>query len=296
MTSRVAVLMGGPDEEREVSIASGTAVAAAIRESGNFQVIEEVIDRVEARHLKSLGVDVIFPVLHGPWGEGGGLQRELDAAGVKYVGSSTSAAASAMDKDATKSLAVQLGIPTPHWELLRPGDEPTFEGRSVVKPPREGSSIDLFLCQNLDECRARCRELLQRHASIMVEQFIDGRELTVGVVTGTCQPIIEIIPAAEFYDYDAKYNRDDTRYVLNPDIPDAFSDACNEYAVRIGTAIGCRDLWRADFILDDDGPWFLELNTMPGFTSHSLLPKAAEAGGCDMTELCCLLIQEALDR
>ena len=296
MMPRVAVLMGGPDEEREVSIASGTAVARAIRDSGNYEVLEEVIDRVEAHQLKAMAVDVIFPVLHGPWGEGGGLQRELDVAGVPYVGSTTSAAASAMDKDATKALAVQLGIPTPHWELLRRGDEPTFEGRTVVKPPREGSSIDLFLCEHLDECRARCRELLERHSSIMVEQFIDGRELTVGVITGACQPIIEIIPATEFYDYDAKYNRDDTRYILDPEIPGPSMAACNEYALRIGTAIGCRDLWRADFILDDQDPWFLELNTMPGFTSHSLLPKAAEAGGCSMTELCCKLVQEALDR
>jgi D-alanine-D-alanine ligase len=296
MIPRVAVLMGGPDQEREVSIASGTAVAEALRESGKVEVVEEVIERVEARYLKSLGVDVIFPVLHGPWGEGGGLQRELDVAGARYVGSSTAAAASAIDKDATKALAVQLGVPTPHWELLRPGDEPTFEGRTVVKPPREGSSIDLFLCDNLDACRARCHELLQRHATIMVEQFIDGREVTVGVVTGTCQPIIEIIPAVEFYDYDAKYNRDDTRYVLNPDIPDSIATACKEHAIRIGAAIGCRDLWRADFILDDRGPWFLELNTMPGFTSHSLLPKAAEAGGCSMAELCCTLVLEALGR
>ena len=142
------------------------------------------------------------------------MQRELDAAGRRYVGSATTAATMAMDKDATKTLAVQLGIPTPSWELLHEGDDCTMPCPVVVKAPREGSSIDLFICRDERERTRRMKELLSRHRSIMVEQFISGRELTVGVVHEEALPIIEIIPATDSYDYEAKYVRDDTTYVL----------------------------------------------------------------------------------
>ena len=295
MSCSVLVLMGGPDEEHDVSINSGRAVAEALR-AGGHHVQEEVIERIHASQLAACEADVVFPVLHGAWGEGGPLQRELDAAGCRYVGSGAVAATTAMDKDATKTLAVQLGVPTPSWELLHDGDACTTPCPVVVKAPREGSSIDLFICREEQERNGRIKELLTRHRSIMVEQYITGRELTVGVVHDQAMPIIEIIPATDSYDYEAKYLRDDTTYVLDPDLPDDAREACIDAALRLGAAIGCRDLWRADFMLDDRGPWLLELNTMPGFTSHSLLPKAAAHAGRPMEQLCHDLVEHALQR
>ena len=295
MSCSVLVLMGGPDEEHDVSVNSGRAVAEALRAAGH-RVHEEVIERIHASQLSTFDQDVVFPVLHGAWGEGGALQRELDAAGSRYVGSGPNAATTAMDKDATKTLAVQLGVPTPAWELMHDGDACTMPCPVVVKAPREGSSIDLFICHDEEERARRIKELTRRHRSIMVEQYVAGRELTVGVVLGEAMPIIEIIPATDSYDYEAKYLRDDTSYVLDPELTDDAREACLDAAVRLGTAIGCRDLWRADFMLDDRGPWLLELNTMPGFTSHSLLPKAAAHAGRPMERLCHDLVEHALQR
>ena len=294
MTCTVLVLMGGPDEEHEVSLASGKAVAQALR-NAEYDVLDLVIDRIDAATLLDMNFDIVFPVLHGPWGEGGGLQRELDAAGCSYVGSAAAAAATAMDKDATKALAVQLGIPTPGWELLRAGEPITLTPPLVIKPPREGSSIDLFICHESADAELHAHELLQRHQSVMVEQYITGRELTVGIVHNETLPAIEIVPASGCYDYDAKYLRDDTRYILDPDLPDGIMAACTDAALRLGKALGCRDLWRADFMLDERGPWLLELNTMPGFTAHSLLPKAAAHAGRSMEALCRDLVEHTVE-
>lgn len=296
MTCTVLVLRGGPDVEHEVSLASGEAVTQALR-NAKYNVIDKKIDdRINAAALREMEFDVVFPVLHGPWGEGGGLQLELDTAQCRYVGSAAAAAATAMDKDSTKSLAIQLGIPTPNWELLRAGEHITLPPPLVIKPPREGSSIDIFICHDAVAAEQHSHELLQRHHTVMAEQYITGRELTIGVVHDMPLPPIEIVPASDSYDYDAKYLRDDTRYILDPNIPDDIMAACTDAALRLGKALGCRDLWRADFMLDTRGPWLLELNTMPGFTTHSLLPKAAFHAGRSMEQLCSDLVEHALGR
>ncbi|NBP52152.1 MAG: D-alanine--D-alanine ligase [Actinobacteria bacterium] len=292
---RVLVLKGGPDAEREVSLRSGTEVAAALRQGG-FAVEEVTIDRPGLAELRAMRGDVVFPVLHGAWGEGGALQEILDADGRPYVGSGPSAARLAMDKVATKRAVAAIGVPTPASQELRPGVEFTLACPVVLKPADDGSSVDLRICRSpQDVMRARL-ELEPRRDRILAEEYVAGRELTVGLVDGECLPIIEIRPNDGTYDYEAKYNRDDTQYLLDPALPDGIAEAVRAFSRAAWHAAGCRDVARADFMLDERGPWFLEINTMPGFTDHSLLPKAAAHAGIPMEALVAGLVGRAMSR
>lgn len=294
---RVLVLMGGPDAEREVSITSGRAVAQALRECGRFDVIEEVIDRPSLAELDAMPGDVIFPVLHGQWGEGGPLQELLEAMGRPYVGCGPEAASTAMDKMKTKVILSRAGVDSPLAIEIGPDDPCRIEPPLVLKPVDDGSSVDIRICRSVEEIEAGRAALHPRRARLMAERYVPGRELTVGVVNGVVLPIIEIIPAVAFYDYDAKYVSEETKYVLDPDLKPAVSRQCREWTLLAWEHLGCRDVARADFRLDpDDRLWFLEINTMPGFTSHSLVPKAAAHVGIAMPPLCASLVEAALAR
>ncbi len=295
MMTKVLVLMGGPDTERSVSLDSGKAVANGLRESGTFTVIEEVINRITVKELGEMEGEVIFPVLHGPWGEGGGLQKILEEDGRPFVGSGSEAAGLAMDKLLTKQVLADKGVPTPAAHLLNPDKSNVMELPIVLKPNEEGSSVGIHICRTDSELQ----EILKNSnigEGYLVEEFIEGREVTVSVVGGKALPLLEIRTGAEFYDYEAKYVRSDTHYMLRPELGAGVSELCTEYAVRAYEELGCRDVARVDFMVDERGPWFLELNTIPGFTSHSLLPMAARAAGMTMPELCGGLVEAALER
>jgi D-alanine-D-alanine ligase len=296
----VLVLMGGPDAERDVSIMSGTEIAAALRRCGRYDVHHRLIDRPDADDLRAMvhetNAAVIFPALHGHWGEGGHLQQLLEEIGVAYVGSTPKAAELAMNKIATKQMLEPLGVPTPPSRQLREHDECDLDPPLVLKPVDDGSSVDLRICRTNEQIERARRELHDRRPLLMAERFIEGREVTVGILLGEALPLIEIIPAVEFYDYEAKYTRDDTQYRVNPDLSDEVSEACRWMATTAFERIGCRDLARVDFLVDDRGPWFLEINTMPGFTTHSLVPMAARERGHEMPELCAILVDTALAR
>lgn len=325
----VLVLGGGPDRERQVSLWSAAGVAAALRASG-LTVHERTIDRVTPAELASMPGDVVFPVLHGSYGEGGALQDVLEAAGRAYVGCRPEAARLAMDKVATKLAAARVGVPTAPAAVLNPADDHCpipFEhalGRGVVlKPIHDGSSVGVHLVRSpeqwgaaLDAVRADIEQYPGR--TYMVESLVcpvpdaprqapgavgaaaKPRELTVGVIDTPAGrlalPVIRISPATEFYDYDAKYLRDDTRYDVvaasDPIVP-----LLQDRALRVAAAVGVRHLCRVDFI-DPLGPpehaQLLELNTMPGFTGHSLLPMAARHAGIPMPSLCRMIAEMAL--
>ena len=292
------VLGGGVGSERDVSIAGAAAVAAALERAG-FAVHREIVERLTADDLARLPGDVVFPVLHGPWGEGGPMQDLLERDGRPYVGSGPAASRLAMDKMALKLIAAGLGIATPS-ACVFDADDP---GRPlplpvVVKPVREGSTVGLMVCRTEVEWDHARRAAARSGGAHMIERLIAGREVTVGVVGGEKLPVIEIVPADGFYDYDAKYSRDDTRYIVNPDIPSRVADEITAATLELFDAIGARHIARADFIIDDAGEaWFLELNTMPGFTDHSLVPMAARArpgGAWAMPDLCARLIDGAL--
>lgn len=294
-TLHITVLMGGPDAEREVSLDSGRAVAQALRRSNNYHVTERVVDDSHAP-LPVRNVDVFFPALHGPWGEGGPLQEMLEIAGIPYVGCTPEVAALCMDKWKTKqALKSVSGFQTPEAAVFVAGQECPIPPPVVLKPIDDGSSVDVHICRTDDELKIAQSKLNCRR-SILAERYIQGRELTVGILCGEALPTIEIVPNVSFYDYDAKYKSDATKYIVHPQISSAHAQWCRDMALNAFRSLGCRDLARMDFMCDAAGPWFLEVNTMPGFTSHSLLPKAAAAAGIDFSQLCTRLIEAAIAR
>lgn len=302
--AHVLVLGGGPDAEREVSIASSNAVADALRTHGAYDVTHELIDAIDTSDLVRMPGDVIFPVLHGPWGEGGGLQDVLESSERPYVGSGPIGARAAMDKIHTKGVAAILGMETSVHAIAMPGDTRcVMEFPVVVKPVLEGSTIGLHKCRNADDYARAVDDVAQTARVSMVEPLIEGRELTLGLIADAypepndwlALPMIEITPASGHYDYEAKYLRDDTVYTVAPELPAGLAQRLGEQTARLARMLELRHLCRADFILDDDGSaWLLEINTMPGFTDHSLLPMAAAHAGIAMPELCARLVEAAL--
>lgn len=300
--SNVLVLLGGPDAERDVSIMSGREVAQALRAAQGFAVIERIIDKPNLQQLAELAAEtaceVIFPVLHGQWGEGGPLQEFLEQLGVPYVGSSPDASFLAMDKLKTKSLLAAQGVRTPEAAELAENGPCLIEPPLVLKPVDDGSSVDLRICLTDEQIAQARRELHPRRPRLMAEQYVRGREITAGILHGHLLPFIEITPDAsvEFYDYEAKYLREDTTYVVDPELPPGIADEAARVAMMGFDMLGCRDIARVDFMLDVRGLWFLELNTMPGFTTHSLVPMAAASLGMDLPQVCSTLVHAAMTR
>jgi D-alanine-D-alanine ligase len=300
--SRVLVLGGGPDAERPVSLDSAAAVAKALQVAGH-DVNLVTIDRLTTSELDSMQGEVIFPVLHGPWGEGGELQMVLEEDGRPFVGCRSHAARLAMDKIASKLFASTAKVPTAQACLARPGDHgcglPT---PLVIKPACEGSSVGLHLCHTDAQLLEALQSLDAKLGPWMAESMIKGRELTVGMIERdgrlVALPLVEIRPrggSGGAYDYEAKYQRDDTIYAVNPQLVPGMAAVLSEQALRVANAMGVRHVARADFLLDEKGiGWFLEINTMPGFTSHSLLPLAAASIGLDMPRLTDTLVHAAL--
>ena len=300
----ILVLGGGPDRERPVSLRSAAAVAAALRQAGHT-VVEADISPDDDAALDT-PCDAVFPVLHGRFGEGGPLQEMLEARRLRYVGAGPRAAAVAMAKLAAKRTAEEHGVPTPPCQHLpNARTELTLGPPLVLKPIEEGSSFGVEVCLNRESIAAARRR--QQGGSdaqpgaagpqaLMAERYIAGREITVGIVGRDLLPPIEIIPAQPFYDYEAKYDRDDTRYSFDIDLPAGTVERMKRHAWAVFEGIGCRHLGRVDFLVDAAGePWFLEVNTMPGFTDHSLLPMAARRAGMDMPALCDRLVRLAME-
>lgn len=313
MTTSVLVLGGGPDSEREVSIKSAHFITEALCAAG-FAVRNETIERITADELKAMPGEVIFPALHGGWGEGGPLQDLMEYDGRPFVGSGSRAARWAMDKIATKLAAAGLGIATPPAHVLDVRDAACPLAFPVVmKPVHEGSTVGLYICRDAREWGRALRTMEEERAggaggggaggerAYMIEPCIvrgdgrKGRELTVGVIDGAALPVIEITPADGTYDYEAKYIRNDTQYTVEPKLPTGVTERVQKQTAELAGVMGVRHLARADFMLDDAGTaWFLEINTLPGFTDHSLVPMASRHAGVPMPELCTRLVKMAL--
>jgi D-alanine-D-alanine ligase len=294
---KVGVLMGGCSSEREISLTSGRAVVEGLREAG-YQVVPVVLDedRVAGR-LE--GLQAVFIALHGGYGENGGVQADLDALRMPYTGSGSAASRTAMCKIATKRLLVQAGIPTAEFEVLPRGTDRTrLSLPVVVKPPRDGSSVGIsrvLAPAEWPQALAEARRL-DADGEVLVETYLPGREWTVGIVGDEAFPVIEIQPPeGGWYDLKAKYTKGMTRYLFpeGPEV-DALTRRCRELALATFRAVGCRGLGRVDFrVLPDGRPFVLEINTIPGFTPTSLLPKAAARGGLTFPQLCDRILQMA---
>jgi D-alanine-D-alanine ligase len=282
---KVTVLLGGPSAEREVSLVSGAAVANGLREMGH-DVFESDVSPADLSGLDR-PADVIFPVLHGSFGESGELQEILESRGLPFVGSGSKASRLGINKVTTKRAWEAVGLPTPPYFVLRRGDAvPATLGPCVVKAIGSGSSIDVFVCKDPARCeadgRAAISKVLASHEEALVEKFVTGPELTVGLLEEKALAPIRIVPKSEFFDYEAKYKRNDTEHRFDTGLPPEVVRRCQELAEQANAVVGSLDLARIDIMLDESAglqPYLLEINTLPGFTPKSLLPEAANHAG-----------------
>ena len=300
----ITVLMGGPSSEREVSLVSGRAVADALVRCGHRVTTADIVPE-DVSALDREGMEAVFIALHGRFGEDGQVQKLCEDRGIAYVGSGPVASKLAMDKDASKRLFRDAGLLTPDWVVIDadlPSDRRAALAAElappcVLKPVDGGSSVDITIAPDESARDAALESLLAGYGCAMIEAFISGREMTIGVLGEEALPLVEIRPAQEFYDYFAKYEDDRTEYVLNPDVPAEVAQRLRAHALKAHQSLGCRDLSRVDFLLADDGAaHVLEVNTIPGFTSHSLVPKAAAGAGIGFDELCNRLVALAMRR
>lgn len=337
---KIAVLMGGASGERAVSLASGAQVTRALEEAGH-QVVPvdtsagvlptaridalltggvgrpaEAGDALATGDLAGLlrapeldGIDLVLPVLHGGAGEDGTVQGLLDLLGLPHAGSGRLGCTLSMDKEVSKRLFREAGIPTPEWAVVEPrrrgapGRESTEEAVArlglplIVKPPSGGSTLGLTLVRQPDQLPAAMALSAGWEPRVLLERFVAGRELTVGVVDGEALPVGEIIPEHEVFDYTCKYREGMAQEVFPADVEEGVARQARALALQVMDTLFMRDFGRVDFILDEAGGlWCLEANALPGMTATSLLPQAAQAGGLEFPELCHRIVLTALRR
>jgi D-alanine-D-alanine ligase len=304
-TLDVTVLMGGPSSEREVSLMSGRAISDALERLGH-RVCRADISPRNTSALDREGIELVFIALHGAFGESGEVQALCEQRGLRYTGAGPRASQLALDKAAAKQMFRQAGLVTPDWMILEDFHPRALAGEwlaeipppVVIKPVDGGSSVDVTVARDERQRDAAIEALLDAYGRALVERFVPGRELTVGILGSHALPVLEIAPAEGFYDYHAKYGDDaGTRYVFDHGLSDGTCTVVRDAAMKAHRTLGCRDLSRVDFILDESGtPQVLEINTIPGFTSHSLLPMAAERVGLDFDRLVRRIVELALSR
>ena len=295
---KVAVLMGGFSSEREVSLNSGRAVLAALLERG---IDAHAFDPKEMplSELKTQGFDCAFNILHGAYGEDGTIQGALTALEIPYTGCGVMASAIGMDKYRCKLLWKGLGLPVPDYAVLH--DDTDFAAVEAqlglpmfVKPAAEGSSVGVVKVKEAGQLPAVYAELKQYQGEIIAEAFIGGGEYTCAVLNGKALPSIRIVPATEFYNVEAKYQRNDTQYLCPSDLSAEDEQLMGELAVRAFEAIGGTGWGRIDFLKSETGKlYLLEANTLPGMTAHSLVPKAAKQSGLEFADLCIEVLKTA---
>ena len=300
---KIAVLAGGFSAEREVSLSSGVAVLNALKSKGMDAHLFDPA-ATDLSELKNQGFTVAFNVLHGTYGEDGTVQGALEALGMPYTGCGVLASALGMDKYRCKLIWQALGLPVPPFVVLH--DDSDFAAVEAqlglplfVKPAAEGSSVGVHKVKQAGELAQVYRQLREQklHGEILAEQFVSGGEYTCGVLNGEPTPTVRIIPQTEFYDYEAKYLRNDTVYQCPSDLPPEREAEMRALAVRAFAAIGgARNCGRVDFLRGENGELYvLEANTLPGMTDHSLIPKAAAQSGIGFADLCVKILETAYE-
>ena len=285
---KIAVLMGGTSNERKVSLESGRNVAEALASLGKYEVIPVILESDDLSALPD-GIDAVYIALHGGWGENGGVQAELNRRKIPYTGPGAMSSRIAMDKIKTKMVLELKGVPTAPWSLASKGTPSSpLPLPVVVKPPSDGSSVGISKVSSPEEWEGALEAALAAQGGkgeVLVEEFIPGREMTVGVINGEALPAIEIVAKNGWYGFDEKYVSSETRYPFLEDGP--LLEKLRKMAVEAYNAIGCRSVTRIDFRVSPVGRiYVLELNTSPGFTSHSLVPMAGMKTGLDFAGVC----------
>jgi len=286
---KVVVLMGGRSAEREISLKTGQAVLKALQELGHEAIALDLEDSI-CEKLRQIKPDKVFIALHGPYGEDGRIQGLLDILGIPYVGSGVLGSALAMDKDTTKKILRFHNIPTPDWIAVRYGEKPVWDRfPAVVKPSDQGSSVGLFVVNNQEELEKALEELWKITKKAIVEEFIEGREITVGILKQQTLPPIEIKPKKGIYDYESKYTKGMSEYEFLEE--EELVKELENLAIKAHNALELKDMSRVDFRVDKSGrPFVLEINTIPGMTELSLFPMACRKKGIDFKLMISMLI------
>ena len=281
---KIAVLLGGPGPEREVSLRSGAAVARALRSLG---ALVQEIDVKDSSLSLPKSIDLAYNMIHGTFGEDGQIQQILERQGIPYTGEGIAGSQLAFDKILSKRAFDEHGVPTGRWHVIASGQKPRFEVPFVVKSPRQGSSVGVHIIKDFADLDAALEDCFRFGETVIVEEFFSGRELTVGILGDVALPIIEIVPREGFYDYQHKYTKGASEYFVPAPIGDEATQAVRYAALAAKRALGLEIYSRVDVILASDGRLnVLEINTIPGMTETSLLPKAAAAAGLDFPTLC----------
>ena len=305
----IMVLAGGVSSERQVSLNSGISVARALINAGHSVQVSDISpDNLQPLELED--TDVFFSVLHGRFGEDGTLQGIMEERGLCFVGSGSDASRLAMDKWLSKQLFAENAISVTKGELLKAEDFISSDKAEVagslveklglpvvLKPVADGSSVGVYIEKDQDSLAKRLETYFNEYGDCLAEKFNTGGEYTVGIVCETVLPIIQIKSADGFYDFHAKYERNDTKYLFETDLTELQAEQMRAAAFGAYQLLGCKDLTRIDFMVEaGQEPQLLEVNTLPGFTDHSLVPKAGEKYGWSMEEICDKIVQNAYER
>ncbi len=297
---RVGVLLGGLSAEREVSLMSGNAILAALQSAGVDAQAIDINERC-VEQLLAADIDRAFIALHGPVGEDGRMQALLEFLDIPYTGSDVQASALAMNKLHTKQLWRGIGLPTPEFAIARTDSDweemlSSLGGKAIVKPAHEGSSIGMSIVDSADELEKAFKVAAKLDRSVLVEQLIEGAEYTVAILNGESLPPICLETDNVFYDYDAKYIDEDTRYICPCGLPADKEEELKNLALKAFDSLACGTWGRVDFMADTRGNFYLlEVNTVPGMTSHSLVPMAAKEAGFSFEQLVVSVLMETLD-
>jgi D-alanine-D-alanine ligase len=308
---KIAVLAGGVSAEREVSLRSGAAIYKALKERGyDAMLIDATGDFWDS--IISQGVEIVFIALHGGHGENGAVQGMLEVMGIPYTGSGVPASAMAMDKEASKKIFLYHGIPVPSFCLAHKSELPADAGELsrgssiggfridfdmpwVIKPVAEGSSIGVHIVRERGALQAAITDALRYGDKIIIEKYIRGKEIQIGILCNRAIGGVEVRPSLEFYNYEAKYTPGLTKYILPPEVTETEYEKLKTTALRAHMALGCSGATRVDLMLDENGDeYMLEVNTIPGMTETSLLPKIAGLSGLDFGDLIEEIIRSAL--
>lgn len=297
---KIGILIGGDSSEREVSIASGRSIENACISLGHEVVRLDPKDGLEKIESLLLKVDLVFNGLHGGDGENGKISKYLEDLGVVFTGSDSVSSEICMNKDKAKRIASNNNVLTPEWVLVTnealSGNIGQLNFPVVVKPNDQGSTLGLSIINSKSQLKGAFKVANSFASSVMYEQHIQGREITCSIVGNKAYPIVEIIPKHEIYDYECKYTKGMSKYICPAEINKNISSYIKEISLKIHKLLGCRHYSRVDFLIDrNNDPWFLEINTLPGMTETSLLPKSLESAGVNFNQIIEKIIGEAMD-
>jgi len=293
---KIGVLLGGISSEREVSLRSGMAVFKSLKNMG-YNVVAIDAGRDICKRLIEEKIEIAFIALHGGWGEDGAIQGLLEVMGIPYTGSGVLASALSMDKIASKKIFLSSRINVPRFEVLTEGIQPTLGFPMVIKPSKEGSSIGVSIVKDKDSLPDALKRAFQYGPVVIAEEYIRGRECQIGILNNKVLGGVEVRTSLEFYNYEAKYTPGLTEYIIPPEIESDIYERVKETALRAHISLGCSGATRVDLIVDEKGtPYVLEVNTIPGMTETSLLPKIARASGLEFGSLIEEILKDSLKR